>query len=112
EDAACSAPLSDAVSYIDVAQLRGDLPADLRRRDFTIDALAVSLGDATRDCGTPVIDICGGLRDLAARVVRMNVPEVFAADPLRTMRAVRIATELGFTVEPATTEAMRQAASQ
>src|SRR5207249_9103828 len=43
---------------------------------------------------------------------RMNVPEVFAADPLRTMRAVRIATELGFTVEPATTEAMRQAASQ
>src|SRR5439155_16635232 len=41
-------PVSDAISYIDIAQLQGDLSADLRRRDFTIDALAVPIDDAAR----------------------------------------------------------------
>ena len=47
--------------YVDVAQLQGTLDEDMRRRDFTIDALAVPLA------GGEVIDVCGGLGDLAAR---------------------------------------------
>ncbi|HLB23836.1 MAG TPA: CCA tRNA nucleotidyltransferase, partial [Dehalococcoidia bacterium] len=66
-----------AVDYVDVAQLQGTLEQDLQRRDFTIDALAVPLGQAR------VIDLGGGLADLGARVVRMNAPDVFDADPLR-----------------------------
>lgn len=84
------------VRYIDVAQLRGALQEDLRRRDFTIDALAVPL-----EGGRPV-DVCGGLEDLRLRLVRMNSPSVFVDDPLRLLRGARIASELGFEIEPAT----------
>lgn len=88
--------------YVDVAALQGTLEQDLRRRDFTVDALAVKLGAAE------VIDVCGGLADLEARVVRMNGTDVFDADPLRLLRAARIASELGFAVEPATATAVRE----
>lgn len=84
------------VRYIDVAQLRGALQEDLRRRDFTIDALAVPL-----EGGRPV-DVCGGLEDLRLRLVRMNSPSVFVDDPLRLLRGARIASELGFEIEPGT----------
>ncbi|MDE3096719.1 MAG: CCA tRNA nucleotidyltransferase [Chloroflexota bacterium] len=89
------------VRQIDVAALQGTLNDDLRRRDFTVDALAVPLA------GGAVIDPCGGLRDLGARLVRMTSPAAFDADPLRLLRAVRIAAELGFTLEPATSAAVR-----
>src|SRR5207248_6217393 len=62
----------DAVSYIDIAQLQGDLAADMRRRDFTVDALAVPLDDAAAGESAAVVDICGGLTDLGAGIVRMN----------------------------------------
>ncbi len=85
-----------AVGYIDVAQVQGTLEEDLRRRDFTIDALAVRLGESA------VVDVCGGLADLAAGVVRMNSATVFESDPLRLLRGARIACELGFEMEPKT----------
>jgi len=86
---------------VDVAALQGTLDQDMRRRDFTVDALAVQLGAAD------VIDVCRGLADLHARVVRMNAPDVFDADPLRLLRAARIASELEFEVHPATASAVR-----
>ncbi len=90
------------VRYIDVARMQGDsLAADLRGRDFTIDAMAVRAGD------TAVIDPTGGLADLAARLVRMISVEALEADPQRMLRAVRIAGELGFDIEPATEAAIR-----
>ncbi|MEK7693707.1 MAG: HDIG domain-containing metalloprotein [Chloroflexota bacterium] len=94
------------VRYIDVAQLQGTLDQDMRRRDFTIDALAVPLD------GGAVIDVGGGLDDLAACLVRMNGADVFDADSLRLLRGVRIAAELGFELEPATEEAIRERASR
>ena len=94
-----------AVDYVDVAQLQGTLEQDLQRRDFTIDALAVPLGQAR------VIDLGGGLADLGARVVRMNAPDVFDADPLRLLRAARIASELGFAIDAPTQEVIRTRAS-
>src|SRR3990172_7040972 len=62
--------------YIDVARIAGTVERDARRRDFTIDALAVPLG------GSDVIDSCGGLPDLEARLVRMNGAGVLDGDPL------------------------------
>ena len=80
----------------------GDAPGGLRRRDFTVDALAVRLGESR------VIDVCGGVADLDAGVVRMNAPYVFDDDALRLLRGVRIAAELGFELERGT-EAMIRA---
>ncbi len=97
---------ADAVAHIDVAALQGDLDADLRRRDFTVDALAVPTG------GTEVIDRCGGLADLDARLVRMTAPAVLDADPLRLLRGARIAAELRFAVEDATAAAIRARAAR
>ena len=95
----------DVVRYIDVAQLQGSFEEDMRRRDFTIDALAVPLGDEL------VIDVVGGLADLDAKLVRMNSEYVFDEDPLRLLRAVRIASDLKFAIEPASLAAVRQRAS-
>jgi poly(A) polymerase len=95
-----------AVDYVDVARLQGTLEQDLRRRDFTVDALAVEIGQER------VIDLGAGLDDLAARVVRMNAPGVFDADPLRLLRAARIASELGFGIDTRTRDAIRARAGE
>jgi putative nucleotidyltransferase with HDIG domain len=93
-----------ALPYIDVAQLQGTLEQDLRRRDFTVDALAVALGNAA------VIDLTGGAADLTARCVRMTAERVLDDDPLRLLRGPRIAAELGFDIEPATSAAIQSRA--
>ncbi len=78
------------------------LEDDLVRRDFTVNAMAVSLPDL-RFC-----DPFGGLDDLAAKVLRTpGTPETsFSDDPLRMMRAARFAAQLGFTPAPEVTAAM------
>jgi tRNA nucleotidyltransferase/poly(A) polymerase len=78
------------LSYIDVTRLHGSIEQDLKRRDYTVDALAVPLGS------TEVIDVTGGLADLRAGTVRMTSAAVLAADPVRPLRGARIAAELGF----------------
>ena len=81
------------------------LEDDLRRRDFTINAIA------QRDNGT-LVDPFGGVRDIEARVLR-HVGEAFVEDPLRVLRAARFMARfasLGFTVAPETLALMRQMA--
>ncbi len=75
---------------------------DLRRRDFTINAMAVMLPDRT------FVDPFGGLSDLAAGVLRTPAtPEQsFADDPLRMMRAARFVAQLGVSVTPEVRSAM------
>jgi tRNA nucleotidyltransferase/poly(A) polymerase len=80
--------------------LDGDIAADLGRRDFTVNAMAVDL--ATGE----LLDPHGGQRDLAARVVRMVDPKNFDDDPLRMLKAVRMAVVHGFGVDGATIEAI------
>ncbi|MFD0821272.1 CCA tRNA nucleotidyltransferase [Micromonospora zhanjiangensis] len=85
-----------------VVQYGTDLADDLKRRDFTINAMAVSLPDHR------FTDPYGGLADLAARLIRTpgTPQESFGDDPLRMLRAARFAAQLGFTVEPAARAAM------
>jgi len=76
----------------------GSLRDDLARRDFTINALAVSIN--AEKFGT-LIDLFGGREDLDRCVLRtpLSPEKTFEDDPLRVMRAVRFASELGFAVE-------------
>jgi poly(A) polymerase len=93
--------------HVDVVRLRDDdLAADLAARDFTVNAMAEPLG------GGELLDPHGGRADIEARRLRMVSAEALAEDPLRTLRAARLATELGFDVEPETAAAVRARAAQ
>jgi len=86
----------------------GSAEEDALRRDYTINGLFYDpIDDA-------VIDYVDGRADLAARVVRAigNPYQRIAEDKLRMLRAVRFAATLGFAIDPATTDAIRQLAAQ
>ena len=80
------------------------IEADLVRRDFTINALALMLPSLR------LVDVSGGVEDLlAGRIVTPASPEIsFTDDPLRMLRAARFASQLGFTVAPETQSAMAE----
>jgi tRNA nucleotidyltransferase (CCA-adding enzyme) len=82
------------------------LAEDLKRRDFTVNAIAMTLGREGR--GT-LHELTGALRDLDARVLRVIHDGSFIDDPTRLFRLARYAGRLGFTVEPHTL-ALAQAA--
>ena len=76
------------------------IEGDLRKRDFTINALAVRWDDFYPGRKTqPVIDPFGGLQDLKNRLIRPVSAESMQEDPLRLLRAYRIAAELGFDID-------------
>jgi len=90
---------------VDLSPLRGgSLEADLALRDFTVNAIAEPLEGGAR------VDPHGGVRDLAAGCLRAVGPEAFAADPLRVVRLVRLAAELGLGADPATCALARTSA--
>jgi poly(A) polymerase len=94
---------------IDLVPLAGSLEADLRRRDFTINAMALPVGDGFSD-RHEVIDPTGGRADLASRRLRLASADALAQDPLRSLRAFRFRAALGFTLDIATEAAIRAAA--
>lgn len=98
--------LGEAPYHLDLASLRGSIEEDLGQRDFTVDAMAVPLqGLASGD--SMVMDPHGGLRDLERRRVRALGPCVFADDPARLLRGVRLAAELDFALEEETVAWMK-----
>ncbi len=74
---------------------------DLYRRDFTINALAVEIRSGNTDLALPVVDLYGGLADLAACQIRAIRFGSFAEDPRRIYRAVRFAVRFNFELVPA-----------
>lgn len=95
----------DGEHVYDIAELLDrDIDADLARRDFTMNAMAVHLGRGE------LLDPHGGQRDLAARVVRMVDASNFDDDPLRALKGVRMAVKFGFAIEDETLAAIRDRA--
>jgi len=98
---------ADRSWQIDVTVLRGeDIDADLAERDFTIGAVAVPLA------GGEPLDPHGGLADLEAGRLRAVGEHSFAADPLRLLRAPRLAAELSLEVDPGTLDLARAEAAR
>jgi tRNA nucleotidyltransferase (CCA-adding enzyme) len=83
------------------------LSEDLSRRDFTINALAYEVSKGQ------LVDEFGGVKDIKDNVIRAvgEASERLAEDPLRIMRAIRLATELGFTIDQNTLSALKSQAS-
>lgn len=81
-----------------------DLTTDLSRRDFTINAIALSLPEVE------VVDPFGGLADLAAARIRtpLSPQEAFTDDPLRMLRAVRFSATLGFRIDKEVIKAIKE----
>lgn len=89
----------------------GTLADDISRRDFTVNAMALCVNAGRFG---ELVDMYGGEADLAAGVIRTPLdPDItFSDDPLRMMRAVRFATQLGFEIVPETFDAIRRNAQR
>ncbi|MCU0569502.1 MAG: CCA tRNA nucleotidyltransferase [Oculatellaceae cyanobacterium Prado106] len=88
---------------VDFAQQVGNsLEEDLRRRDFTVNAIAYNPHT------DQLVDPLQGYQDLQRKVIRMIAPENLKEDPLRLLRAYRQAAQLGFTLDPQTEQMIQQ----
>jgi poly(A) polymerase len=107
--------------HFDFSSFAGDIRSDLARRDFTVNAMAVELSQfvaastarklrsrksvatvAKKRSPLTLIDPFSGKEDLRDKIVRRVTQQIFEADAARLLRAVRIAAELNFTIEPET----------
>ena len=92
---------------IDIARLRAPtIEADLKLRDFTMNALAIELKHPER-----LIDPLGGLQDLKNRLLRACAPDSIDRDPIRSMRAVRLSSSMRLRIEKGTQAQVRQSAA-
>jgi hypothetical protein len=91
---------------VDFTPLRNGIEDDLRTRDFTVNAMA-------RPVGAPeLVDPLGGRADLEAGRLRAVSPGVFADDPVRLLRAVRLEDELGFRLDEEGERLLRESVSR
>ena len=99
---------------IDLKGFSGDIQEDLASRDFTVDAMALSLDGrliddrAMNDLAELVIDPFNGRQDLVGKRIRAVSPDVFQEDPGRLLRSVRLAAQLGFRLDPDTATLIRK----
>jgi putative nucleotidyltransferase with HDIG domain len=92
---------------VDITPVQGaGIADDLERRDLTVNALAVPM-----DAPHEVIDLHGGLDDLAARRLRLVSPRALRDDPVRLLRTARLAEQLGFAIAPETVARARDDAA-
>lgn len=91
-------------TILDFASYRGaDIESDLRDRDFTINAIAFDLNTGS------IFDPLSGGKDLRAKLIRACSPQSLNNDPVRVLRAIRLAAGLGFQIDKATRQDMKQA---
>ena len=96
--------LADQDTMLDFACFRdSNLEDDLRARDFTINALAIP---ATAQSRESIIDPTGGVHDLDEQLIQMTHQSALVDDPVRTLRAVRLAQALGFAISDETQSAV------
>ncbi|MEW6440945.1 MAG: HD domain-containing protein [bacterium] len=101
-------PEKEAPAVLDFAPLRGaDIREDLRQRDFTVDAMAVPVTGGAGEKSGGILDPTGGMADLRDRNVRMVHPDRLREDPVRCLRAFRIACSLEGAIDPGTLEGIR-----
>jgi tRNA nucleotidyltransferase/poly(A) polymerase len=94
-------------TIMDFATYRGaDIQADLYDRDFTINAIAYNLKTEA------ILDPLSGANDARAKIIRACTPEALENDPVRVLRAVRLAAGLGFQIDRETRQKMKQAAGR
>jgi len=97
----------------DAVQFARTLEQDLRRRDFTVNAMAIRLGENSPVREPKPIDLFQGAQDIERKMIRAvgEPAQRFKEDALRLMRAVRLATTLGFEIEHTTARAIKDEAS-
>ena len=98
--------------FIDIVTFESDIEGDLRRRDFTINAMAVPMSAALdEDVRGKLLDPFGGMRDLQDGVVRMVSSQALQDDPVRLMRGARMAVQFDFALAPETASAIMERSS-
>lgn len=99
--------MQDKINYIDVAGVIGEnLEDDLKRRDLTINSIAINLKTFE------IIDINGGINDLKTKKIRGISEENFTEDPLRLLRIYRFQANLGFEVDDKLTQIVTKYANK
>ncbi|HEY51036.1 MAG TPA: HD domain-containing protein [Dehalococcoidia bacterium] len=101
--------VADRKWELDFSTIEDGIEQDMARRDFTIDAMAIELAELLRRPESPMlIDPLHGEQDLNDSIIRAISASAFPADPVRLLRAVRLAAELSFTIHGETEALIRK----
>ena len=94
---------------VDISPMMGSIEKDLRKRDFTIDAMALPVDDVDNlTWSDHVIDPLGGRRDLELGIINAINDDIFISDPIRLIRAVRLSAYMEFGIDNRTSDLIRR----
>ena len=93
---------------LDISQIDQNIEKDVLRRDFTVNAMALHAKNISSDDTGPyflsenLYDPCNGIRDVNNKTIKSTHEDIFAEDPIRLLRAIRISSQFNFAIAPAT----------